>query len=100
MYRWYMGHLRASVSPLSANLAKEKEHTSGRIDEHQYSSLCLLLCDDFSCLQEARSDFIVSPDIRYALRVWLWRVQPGHLCPKWFGVNFERALHEFLRRVL
>lgn len=63
----------------------------GRIDEHQHASLCLFLGDEFACAQQVGFDVLIAPDIRFALRIWRWRVEFGHLGPEGERVGVVRA---------
>src|SRR2546421_12916452 len=56
--------------------------TKGWVDEHEHSSLCLLLRDQFSCAHQVRLDLVILPDVWYRFGIWGWWVIFGHLRPQ------------------
>jgi hypothetical protein len=55
--------------------------TSLRIHEHQHPTFSLLLSNELSSLQQARSDFTVLPNVGNTSGIWQRRIKTRHLCP-------------------
>lgn len=73
-----------------------RELTSRRIDQHENSTLSLLLIHNLPSLEKSRTDILIAPNVRDASWIGQGRVQLLHLSPDRFDIEALESIDQIL----